>query len=122
MANKKRTAHSKASMNTTQVCRNSANQTMVRGTTTGSQMSMCQSRAELDEKTVQMCDEFIDELSDLEMQKEHAMYLKASHLIKLGRGEEAKSSLDKLIRMKRGAESPDSKGKLAEYHYMMGTI
>lgn len=37
-----------------------------------------------DEQTINICDDFLAEISEIEKQKEQALYMKALHLLKVG--------------------------------------
>ena len=68
-----------------------------------------------DEQTINICDDFLAEISEIEKQKEQALYMKALHLLKVGWSSEALKVFKTLLKM----EVEEWK---AEYFYHIGSI
>ena len=68
-----------------------------------------------------MCDQFIHEIEQLEIQKEKALYLKATNLVKLKHNEEAMKVLDVLESMANGSKHIPCERK-SDYHYLRGCV
>lgn len=68
-----------------------------------------------DEQTINICDDFLAEISEIEKQKEQALYMKALHLLKVGWSSEALKVFKTLLKM-------DVEEWKAEYFYHIGSI
>ena len=68
-----------------------------------------------------MCDQFIHEIEQLEIQKEKALYLKATNLVKLKHNDDAMKVLDILESMANGSKHI-SRERKSDYHYLRGCV
>lgn len=82
-----------------------------------SQLTRWLNESKTDEMTITMCDNYIEEIKQLERQKEEALYLKAISLAKIKWFDEALDSFAYILKM-----NSEDKMKMADVHFQIGMI